>query len=153
MTLLNVSFGIYAFMPLGWLFMALIIILECLTMTRLLLPVWRNKKIYGVIVLTNVISGLFGIVISMVLNGGWYLVVWLPWVSRHEVDLTKKEELNALLIYYAAAFVLTLMIETLINVLFLRKQYPKNKIIKATIVTNIISYAIGTLALYSYSFH
>lgn len=133
--------------------MAFIIILECLTMTRFLLPVWRNKRIYGFTVLTNVISGIFGIVTSIILNGGWYLVVWLPWVSKHEVDLANKEELNAMIIYYAAAFVLTLIIETNINVFALHRQYPIGKIIKATLLTNIISYLIGTLALYSYSFN
>ena len=153
MALLNVSFGIYAFMPLGWLFMAFITILECLTMTRLLLPVWRNKRIYGFTVLTNVVSGLFGIVASMILNGGWYLVVWLPWVSKHEVNIKDKEDLNAMLIYYAAAFVLTLLIETIINVFALHKQYAIGKIIRATIITNVISYLIGSLALYSYSFN
>src|SRR6478609_5035363 len=109
MTLLDVSFGIFAFMPQGWLFMAFVIVLECLVMTRLLLPKWYNKRIYGVTTLTNVISGLTGILISMILNGGWYLVVWFPWVSSNEINPSDKEALKALIIFYALAFVLTLI--------------------------------------------
>ena len=151
--LLNVSFGIYAFLPQGWLFMAFVISLECLIMTRILLPKWFDKRIYGLTTLTNFISGLIGIIISMILNGGWYLVVWFPWVSSHEIDLTKKEALQGLIIFYAVAFILTLIIETITNILFLRKRYQTNQIIKATVISNIISYAIGTIVLYSYSFH
>ena len=90
MTLLDVSFGIFAFMPEGWLFMAFIILIECFTMTRILLPKAFDKRIFLVTTLTNVISGVVGIFISMVLNGGWWLVVWLPWVSRHEIHLSQK---------------------------------------------------------------
>jgi len=133
--------------------MAFVIIVECLVMTRWLLPVWYNRRIYGVTTLTNIISGLTGITISMILNGGWYLVVWLPWVSNNEIDLTKKGALLSLIIFYLLAFVLTLIIEIITNILFLRNRYAKRKIIEATIVANVISYAVGTLVLYSYSFH
>ena len=153
MTLLDVSFGVFAFLPQGWLFMAFVIILECLVMTRLLLPNWFDKRIYGVTALTNIISGLTGIIISMILNGGWYLVVWFPWVSNNEINLSKKGALQGLIIFYAIAFVLTLIIETIINVLFLRKRYSTKKVIRATVIANILSYAAGTVVLYSYSFH
>ncbi len=153
MTLLDVSFGIFAFMPLGWLFMAFVIILECLVMTRLLLPKWFDKRIYRVTAWTNIISGLLGIIISMVLNGGWYLVVWFPWVSNNEINLSTKDALQGLIIFYAAAFVLTLIIETITNILFLRKYYATKKIIRATAIANILSYAVGTIVLISYSFH
>jgi len=153
MTLLDVSFGIFAFMPQGWLLMAFIILIECLTMTRVLLPKAFDKRIFIVTALTNVISGAAGIFISMALNGGWWLVVWLPWVSSHEIDLSVKGELQTLIIYYAMAFVLTLIIETIINVPLLSQHYSIKKIIKATLIANILSYVAGTLVLYSISFH
>ena len=152
MILLNVSFGIYAFLPQGWIFMAFVIFLECLVMTRLLMQKWLDKRIYGVSTLTNIISGLFGIIISMILYGGWYIVVWFPWVSSNQFDLSTPNALQELIIFYLSAFVLTLIIESVINILFLRKHYSVSEILKATLVTNIVSYAIGTLALYSYSF-
>ena len=154
MTLLNVSFGIFAFMPLGWLFMAFVIIIECLTLTRFLNNKWYDKIIYRTATITNIISGIIGIIISMVLNGGWWLVVWFPWVSAHDVYTPgETPDLTSLYIYYAGAFVLTLIIETTVNILFLRKHYPTKKILLATLLTNIISYAVGTIVLYSYSFN
>jgi hypothetical protein len=153
MTLLDVSFGIFAFLPQGWLFMIFVISLECLVMTRFLLPKWYNRKIYVAVTLSNVISGMTGMVISMILNGGWFLVVWFPWVSKHELDLSAAGALRWLIIFYSAAFVLTLIIETILNILFLRSEYLPKKILLGTLLANVLSYALGTIFLYSYSFH
>lgn len=152
MILLNVSFGIFAFLPQGWIFMAFVILIECLILTKVFNQTWFNKKIYGVTALTNVISGIVGIVISMILNGGWYLVVWFPWVSSNEITISNKESLNGLIIFYLCAFLLTIILETLTNWLFLRKIYKIKQILLTTLIANVISYAIGTIVLYSYSF-
>jgi hypothetical protein len=152
MILLDVSFGIFAFLPQGWLFMAFVILIECVIMTKVLNQNWFEKKIYGITALTNVISGITGIIISMILNGGWYLVVWFPWVSSNEINPSKSESLRALIIFYICAFILTIIIETIINWLFLRKRFETKRILIATLIANIASYAIGTIVLYSYSF-
>lgn len=153
MNLLNISFGIYAFMPQGWLFMAFIILLECLIIARMLTPKWTGKRIYIWTTLANAISGVAGIVISMILNGGWYLVVWFPWVSSNEVDISHGlDHLQPLIIYYFAAFLLTLIIEVNLNVLFLHRLHTVKKIVLATFFANTFSYAAGSLVLYSYSF-
>ncbi len=80
------------------------------------------------------------------------MVVWFPWVSSNEVDLSNPNSKNSLIIFYVAAFVLTLLIETLINITRLKKQYPTQKIMSATIICNVISYVIGSFVLYAYSF-
>lgn len=152
MDLINVSFGIYAFMPLGWLFMAFIILFECFIITRMLLPKWTDKRIFIFTSLTNLISGIIGIAISMILNGGWYLVVWFPWVSNNEIDLSQHDQLQPLIVYYLAAFFLTLLIEISTNSIFLGKYFSIKKIIATTLLANILSYAVGSLVLYSYSF-
>ena len=152
MVLFDVSFGIFAFLPAGWIFMGFVIILECVVMTKMLLFKWFDKRIYTITFLSNIISGFTGIVISMILNGGWYLVVWFPWVSSHEINLHKRGVLKELISFYLAAFVLTLIIESVLNAFFLQKQYNRNKIIRATVIANVLSYAVGTFILYSYSF-
>jgi hypothetical protein len=150
MIILNVSFGIYAFLPQGWIFMIAIILIECLGLSYLLNKEWRNSGIYKTIILSNLVSGIIGIVGSMILNGGWWLVVWFPWVSDNEVS--GNEGFKWLAILYSIAFVLTIIIEGIINYLMLKKKYKKGEIIKATLIVNVISYAIGTLAMYTYSF-
>ena len=153
MILLDLSFGLFAFAPEGWIFMVFVIILECLVMTRLLLPKWYNKKIYLITTLTNIISGLLGITISMTLEGVRSLVIWFPWVGNKEFPLIENEGVRRLIIFYSIAFILTLIIETIITVQFLRKYYPTKRIVKAIVIANILSYTVGTFVLYSYSFH
>lgn len=149
MNILNVSFGIYAFMPQGWLFMAAIIIIECLVLSYFLTETWKDSKAYKAAILSNIISGVFGIIASLIINGGWWLVVWFPWVSMHEVN--GMEARNMLGFFYLAAFVVTVIIESGTNYLFLKKSFEKKQIFKMTLRTNVISYLVGSIAMYSYS--
>ncbi|WP_121666166.1 hypothetical protein [Mesonia aquimarina] len=150
MITLNVSFGIYAFLPQGWIFMIAIILIECVVLSYMLTKKYGDKKAYKTACLSNLISGIIGFIGSMALNGGWWLVVWFPWVSANEVN--GEEGFNSLAFFYAIAFVLTLLIEGLVNYLMLKNNYKTSKIIKTTLIVNIISYSIGSLAMYSYSF-
>lgn len=150
MTLLNVSFGVYAFLPHGWIFMLFVICIECLLLSKFLNGKWTNKRIYATVILSNIISGIIGMAISLMLNGGWWLIVWFPWVSSYEVAGT--EAFLALLVYYLCAYVITILLETLFNWLLLRKEYPSKKIFTSTLSVNTISYIIGSIVLYSYSF-
>jgi hypothetical protein len=150
MILLNVSFGIFAFMPQGWIFMALVIMIECIGLSWFLTKKWKNRRIYITVTVSNIISGFIGGLISMLLNGGWWLVIWLPWVSDNEVNI--ETGLNGLIIYYLLAFLLTIIIETTYNTLLLKRDYISMKIIKFTLLINLLTYLIGSLIMYSYSF-
>ena len=122
-------------------------------MTRVLVPKFFDKRIFIVTSLANIISGVIGIMISIALNGGWWLVVWFPWVSKHEVDLSSRVEWHALIVYYVLAFILSLIIEAAVNVPLLRQRYPVKKIMKATLRANVLSYLAGSAILYSVSFY
>jgi hypothetical protein len=152
MTLLfaNVSFGIFALMPLGWAFMALIIALESVVSSRTLASSWWRRKPAGAVLAANTVSGTVGFFASLKLNGGWWLVVWMPWVSGHEVDLPR--HLLALSIYYVVAFVLSVAIEGFVMWLLLRKDHPARDIWRTCFLSNVWSYALGSIAMYSWSF-
>ena len=152
MNLLDVSFGIFAFLPQGWIFMLFIILIEYFITTRYLKNKWHDQKILFVTTLSNTISGLFGIITTMILNGGWFLVVWFPWVSDHEINLNKAGALKYLIIFYLIAFLASVLIEVAINIRFLHKNYANKRIIIATLLANTASYIIGSTLLYTYSF-
>lgn len=144
---LNVSFGIYAFLPMGWLFMAGIILGEAFLMSRYLVRKKFDKKIYSSATVSNIVSGALGIITTMALNGGWWLVVWFPWVSSHEVDIHSRQEALALVIYYIVALILSVLIELFVNWLMLRKQYPPKRILRATLIANAFSYILGAVLI------
>lgn len=145
--LLNVSFGIYALLPQGWLFMMLVILCEAVLMSRFLAHSSKNTRIYLSALFSNAVSGLFGIITSLKLNGGWWLVVWFPWVSGHEVNIGNKAELACFLVYYFIAFFLSVLIELAVNCALLRKRYALSEIFKATLKVNIVTYCIGAVLL------
>ncbi|MEL6400874.1 MAG: hypothetical protein AAFO87_02975 [Cyanobacteria bacterium J06607_6] len=148
--LANVSFGILAFTPAGWAFMVAIIVLEILIISRRLSRVWWHRKSAMVVVTANVISGVIGIALSLLLNGGWWLVVWMPWVSSQEVQLPR--HLLAISVFYVVAFVLSIAIEGAVGQLMLKSQFAKPQIWRAFLTANMASYLVGSIALYSYSF-
>jgi hypothetical protein len=148
---LDVSFGIFAFLPGGWIFMAFVILIECFVMTKLLLNKWIDWFVFPRIALSNIISGAVGIIISLILNGGWWLIVWFPWVSSFEIN--SQEARQGLTVYYVFAFILTLLIEIGINISLFKKIFERKQISKTTLIVNLISYAIGTIVLYAYSFN
>ena len=145
--LLNVSFGIYAFLPMGWLFMAFIIVAEAFLMSKYLIQQNFNKRIWGSAAISNIISGIVGIIITMMLNGGWWLVVWFPWVSSHEVNVHNSNHLWGLIIYYLVAMILSVLIELLVNHLILRKEYSFKKTLNATLIANAFSYFVGAVLI------
>ena len=144
---LNVSFGIYAFLPMGWLFMAFIILSEAFLMSRYLVRKKFDKKIYLSATVSNIVSGALGIMTTMALNGGWWLVVWFPWVSSHEVDIHSRQEALALALYYLVALILSVLIELLANHLLLRKQYSFKRAFRATLIANAFSYILGAVLI------
>lgn len=150
--LINVSFGIFAFLPEGWLFMILIMLLESFILSKLLCHKKIDKQIYISIFGSNIISGAMGIITTLALNGGWILVVWFPWVSSHEINISEPGNLLIFVLFYLVAFILTLILESFTNWLFLKRKYKTRQILINTLIANIISYLIGTFILYSYSF-
>ena len=144
---LNVSFGIYAFLPMGWLFMAFVMLGEGFLMSWHLIRKKFNKRIYLTAALSNIISGAVGIITTLELNGGWWLVVWFPWVSKHEVDIRDPQSLRTLVLFYAAALILSVLIELLVNHLMLQKRYPFRKTLRATLIANAFSYVLGAVLI------
>ena len=131
----------------GWLFMAFVILGEAFLMCKYLIQKKFNKRIYISAAVSNIVSGAIGIIASLALNGGWWLVVWFPWVSSHEVDVHDTTQLWFLIIYYFVALILSIFIEVFVNNLFLRKQYKFKKILNASLIANAFSYALGAIII------
>ena len=127
--------------------MAFVILGEGFLMSWYLIRKRFNKRIYLTAALSNIVSGAVGIISSLALNGGWWLVVWFPWVSKHEVDIRDPQSLLVLVLFYIAALILSVLIELLVNHLMLRKRYPFKKTLHATLIANAFSYILGAVLI------
>jgi hypothetical protein len=137
-------------MPHGWAFMAAIIVLEITLVSRLLTDGWWAPKAIWPVIVANAISGAIGFALSLWMNGGWWLVIWMPWVSSNEVDFA--EHLGFISIYYVCAFVISVLVELVVERTMLRKQFEPKKVWLACTWSNLASYAFGGAFLYSWSF-
>ena len=131
----------------GWLFMAFVMLSEGFLMSWRLIRKKFNKRIYLTAALSNIVSGAVGIITSLALNGGWWLVVWFPWVSKHEVDIRDPQSLLVLVLFYVVALILSVLIELLVNHLMLQKRYPFKKTLHATLIANAFSYILGAVLI------
>jgi len=91
-----------------------------------------------------------GFGLSLLANGGWWLVIWMPWVSSNEVDIPA--DLLAISIYYIICFILSVAIEGLFLQYFLKRYFSRLEIWKACLLANTLSYAVGSIFMYSLSF-
>lgn len=90
--------------------MIFVMLLESFILSKRLCHKRYNFSIYSAIFISNIISGVIGIITTMILNEGWLLVVWSPWVSSHEIDISNPKNVLWLAIFYLIAFVATLII-------------------------------------------
>ena len=127
--------------------MAFVILCEAIILSKYLIHKRYDKRIYLTELLSNIVSGIAGIITTLHLNGGWWLVMWFPWVSSHEVNVKEHDELIGLIIYYVVAFILSVLIEWDINHLCLRKRYESKAIFRGTLRTNLVTYAVGAFLL------
>jgi hypothetical protein len=151
MQLLATSFGKYASVPMGWIFMTAIVIVEAIIMSQLLSRRLLNPSIIVPVIISNIVSGAVGAFVSKAINKGWMLVIWFPWVSSVEVDVDNTESFFNFLVLFVVAFVVTVLIEVLLNEMFMKSRGFK-RVMRATIIANVITYLVACFILYTYSF-
>jgi len=134
-------------MPQGWIFMILIILLETVVMSKVMTGKRFNQRICATAFVSNIVSGIAGIITSMNINGGWWLVVWFPWVTSHEVNVKNGYQLLGIITYFLVALIASVLIEWGVNHLMLRKHYKPKSILKGTLMANAVSYSLSILIL------
>ncbi len=86
-------------------------------------------------VAANAVSGVAGVMLSLAANGGWWLVVWVPWVSANEVGAGQLPELVA---YLIAAFALSVLLEWPVVALCVRGAGAA-RVLRTTLFANAVS--------------
>lgn len=153
MLTLNVSFGLFALLsPLSWAYDMVVLVLESYLASRMLLKVGYDLQVYATICLSNVVSGLVGLGLSLMLTGGWIIAIWLPYVGPKEISGPPLGPWGNFAMWYLLAFFLSVGIEFLINRLCLRRRFDRRSVWRMTLRVNIVSYLLGTLFVYSISF-
>lgn len=133
----RVSFRQYFWTPLPFIFLLLIALLEGCIASQLLKREVFNKHIIITFLISNITGYFVEYFLSVLLNGGFTLLVWVPWVK-----IIGTKDLFVYAISFPIIFIVTLLVEGLMNWLLLTETYSLSKIFKATFLTNFISLII-----------
>jgi hypothetical protein len=134
----NVSFGVLAFSPVGAFLMLLVVAVEMVLLSRLTRTVSRKPNYFLLSLTANAASGLVGLMVSVGITGGWWLVVWVPWVTAAEAS---REQWPALAGFMAVAYIGSVAIESAVTMAFLRGVSPF-RVVAMQAVVNLVSSAI-----------
>jgi hypothetical protein len=146
MILLDVIIGYYIPKIFGWIFLIVVIFIEGFLFSKLLCKHWFNKLIFKSITIANVLTSLAGLIIGYILNClslydnhayGGYLLNWIP-IDTHCNNLL----LNRTIPFFLVSFALTVIVNSIINILMLRSIAKARKIFLLTLIANIITFAI-----------
>ncbi len=133
--LANVSFGIMVFHPIGWILMGLVIVIEALLLRRRLGgEPWRHNFL-AISAIANAASGLLGLLLSLTLTSGWWLVLWIPWVTANEVS---RRQLGEFLPFLALTFAASVVVEWAVVVKLLPAQAAA-RILRVELMANLAS--------------
>ncbi len=145
MAIANVSFAIIAILPLGWALMALALVLETAVLSRVLAERRWSWAMAGWVFLINAASAAVGIQLSIALDGGWWLVLWVPWVSWGEA--IGDGRLGLLALYVLVAFGLSLGIEGLLLTGGRALGWLRGRVWRAALLANLLSTLCLVVAL------
>jgi hypothetical protein len=109
------------------------------------------KRITYSIISSNILSGIAGFIFFTIYTSQC-VVFWWPWVGKKEIDWGEYAIVQKFIDVYTFAFIGSVLIETLVNILFLCPRYQLNKVILLSLLVNIGSYILGSLLMYGISF-
>mgnify|MGYP001128833799 CR=1 FL=1 len=151
--LLNVPFGIVIFHHLGWIYILYVLVLECVLTAKYLNGKYQfDRRISASVIVGNIVSGIVGIIASILATGGWWLVLWIPLVSGNEISAGDPMAWLGLTLYYLIAFIISVALESLVNLGILHGHYTNRMIVRSTIKANVVSYLTGSVAIYFIAF-
>lgn len=133
--LANVSFGILVLHPIGWGLMLAVIGVEALLLRRFSGATATTQRYFLVSAVANAVSGAVGFAASIWLNGGWWLVVWVPWVTANEAGMHQWPKLA---VYMAVAYALSVVIEAAVVKLML-PRVSLGRVLAVQIAVNLVT--------------
>ncbi|MDN3655474.1 hypothetical protein QWZ08_07550 [Ferruginibacter paludis] len=133
----RVTFKDYFWTPYPFIFLLMTAIFKGCIASRILKKVTFDSRIVGVIIISSIIGYFIEYFISVALNGGHIMLVWIPWVK-----IIGTQDLFNYLVSFPLILLATLIIEGSINLLLLKRRSTWKQIVKITTLVNIAAVII-----------
>lgn len=148
MDVTRVIFGQYFWSIIPFLVVVAISLLEACIFSMGLAMRLLNKQFFGILLASNIAGYFLEYFLSLWLNGGHILLVWIPWVR-----IIGSEDLVNYLVSFPLIFATTLLIEASINWFFLKNSFNGRSIIRLTFWGNLVSLLILILVFNCFLFN
>jgi len=129
-----INFNQYFWTPYPFIILSLIVLIKGFVASRIIQKSIFVKQIVLTILISSVTSYVLEYLFSLVLNDGFNLLVWIPWVK-----VIERIVFFDYLISFPLIFIGTFLIESLVNWILLRKKYNWKVIIKTTFLLDMIT--------------
>ena len=149
MKLLDVVIGNYLPSLFGWLFLVFVLAAESLLLSKYLAKTWVNKRIFLTVIISNIITTIIGFFMFDQEGGtSVHLLSWIPteYYGGHLL-------IKSMISMFIFSFILSVIIEAIFNLLMLKKDYRKKKIMLGTTWVNLFTYAVGGLIIFLFTLY
>lgn len=133
----RITFREYFWTPLPFLFLLIVALIEGCIASKFLKKGAFIRRVIIAVFISNITGYFLEYFLSVILNAGHIMLVWIPWVKI----IGTKDLLNYML-SFPLIFIVTLLVESSINWLLLKRYFASSKILKTTLWTNLISLLI-----------
>jgi hypothetical protein len=146
MVLLDMIAARYLPSLLGWIFLLFVLVSESLIMSKFLKKGWFHKEIYITVILSNVVTTILGCFLINEVPKAGHLLSWIPFFYYNGLPTHLDDTIRVIVI----CFVITLLIEMVINILLLRKLKMADKLVYGSIICNVFTYVVAAVILLTF---
>lgn len=148
MNLLDVVVGHYLPSLVGWLFLVFVLAAESLLLSKYLAKTWVNKRIFLTVIISNIITTIIGYIIFKEQGTSTHLLAWIPteYYGGHLL-------IKGMIGMFIFSFILSVIVEAIYNLLMLKKDYDKKKILIGSTWVNLFTYAVGGLIIFLFTLY
>jgi len=133
----RINFNEYFWTPYSFIILIIIGVFEGAIASKIIKDKLFNTRIILAILISNIIGYFAQYYFSILLNGGYHLFVWIPWIK-----IIREYDLFDYIISFPLILTVTILIESFCNWIILRKFYKGRLILKTTFWINIMSWII-----------
>ena len=148
MNLLDVVVGHFLPSLIGWAFLFFVLAAESLLLSKYLAKKWIDKRIFLIVIISNIITTIIGYIIFGQQGTSTHLLSWIPteYYGGHLL-------IKGMVSMFIFSFILSVIIEAIFNLLMLKKNYAKKKILLGTTWINLFTYAVGGLIIFLFTMY
>lgn len=129
----------------GWFFLIFVLAAESMLLSKYLTNKMVDNRIVMSVIVSNIVTTIIGYVLFDKQNSGGHLLNWIP------VDYYGNHVLMSRTVFMlVSTYIGSVVIESFVNVLILKKYFTIKKIFSGTSLVNLVTYIVAGVIIFLY---